>query len=317
MKIKRIFLIGMFLTALLLVSGGCAASGPAPAQGAGKIVYEMRISDDVSDVYIINPDGSGKRAITQGTGWSGTPALSPDGTKIAFASDREGEPEIYVVNVDGSNLTRLTYDRASDFMPAWSPDGKKIAFISTRIYKAPLSGGSFEIETGMELYVMDADGSNVQRLSSNMDDQSAYPDWSPDGKNIVFMNILQIPTINVIAADGSARNSRPLFQRNDMAGWTPKWSPDGKYIYFMAESASGAREIYRMDADGKNTVNLTEKWNPVAVDPSVSPDGKQVVFASEEGDATNLYIMDVASRQVRQLTREPAGASLSRPSWGR
>ncbi len=78
-------------------------------------------------------------------------AWSPDGTKIAFTSDRDGNFEIYVMNADGRNPTRLTSDPATDNFPAWSPDGTKIAFDSRR-------DGNFEI------YVMNADGTNPTRL---------------------------------------------------------------------------------------------------------------------------------------------------------
>jgi Tol biopolymer transport system component len=101
------------------------------------------------------------------------PALSPDGKKIAFASDRDGDFEIYAVSLDrlddGQKLINLTdNDRADELFPAFSPDGKKIAFASDR-------DGNFEI------YVMNSDGSNQTRLTSSKRSE-IYPCYSPDGK---------------------------------------------------------------------------------------------------------------------------------------
>ena len=92
---------------------------------------------------------------TSGGDWD--PAWSPDGTKIAFASDGAralNHGDIFVVNSDGSGRTNLTNDPASDDLPAWSPDGTKIAFVSTR-------GGAHSI------FVMNADGTGVTRLTNN------------------------------------------------------------------------------------------------------------------------------------------------------
>ena len=101
------------------------------------------------------------------------PSWSPDGSQIAFDSDRDGNWEIYVMDADGSNPTNLTNNAADDQRPAWSPDGSKIAFHSNR-------DGNLD-----EIYVMDADGSNPIRLTNNTDNDHC-PSWSPDGSKIAF-----------------------------------------------------------------------------------------------------------------------------------
>src|SRR5216117_1854859 len=100
----------------------------------------------------MNADGSDPRNLTNNPGGDDTPAWSPDGTRIAFTSARDGNWEIYVMNADGSNATRLTDNGAQ--MPAWSPDGTRIAFTSAR-------------DGNWEIYVMNADGSDPRNLTNN------------------------------------------------------------------------------------------------------------------------------------------------------
>ena len=104
------------------------------------------------------------------------PSWSPDGTKIAFDSSRDGNTEIYVMDADGSNQINLTNNSAFDGCFDWSPDGSKIVFTSDR-------GGNFVSRitsdniTMSEIYVMDANGSNQTRLTSTADDLYRELDW--------------------------------------------------------------------------------------------------------------------------------------------
>ncbi len=119
--------------------------------------------------------------LTEGSGKdSEDPVWSPDGDRIVFNSDRDGIWEIYVMRSDGSDLQRLTHAprSLSTGMPAWSPDGKSILFASAR---GPSSANWYDV---VDIYVIDADGSNLQRLTHTGDNGS--PIWSPDGKRIAF-----------------------------------------------------------------------------------------------------------------------------------
>jgi Tol biopolymer transport system component len=126
----------------------------------------------------------------------GSPAWSPDGTRIAFSSERDGNAEIYVMKADGSGVTRLTNTKADDGDPSWSPDGKRIAFVSGRNGKA-------------EIFTMNADGSDQKTLVSMDRGDAVDPRWSPDGATIAFVHRPDGVTgsaaiICTVSADGAA-----------------------------------------------------------------------------------------------------------------
>jgi len=134
-------------------------------------------------IFVVGIDGSNQTRLSPEGVDDYYPAWSPDGTKIAFDSTRDGHSEIYVMNADGSSPTRLTENTVGDFSPAWSPDGSSIAFVSTRDGQA-------------DIYIMDADGSDVTRLTEN----SIYEislSWSPDGTKIAFSGAHDIYVVKV------------------------------------------------------------------------------------------------------------------------
>ena len=105
---------------------------------------------------------------SQGSAWS------PDGSKIAFDRSRDGNFDIYVMNADGANIVQLTRDPGVEARPAWSPDGRSIAFHSTRDHPTGISPND---PVFSNIYVMQADGSNVRRLTSSQY-FDGHPDWS-------------------------------------------------------------------------------------------------------------------------------------------
>ena len=218
--------------------------------------------------------------------------------RIAFESDRDGHTinnffayEIYVMDNDGGNQRNLTKNPADDRSPSWSPDGKRIVFMSNR------DGHAKHGWLTSEIYVMDADGGNTQRLTNN-DRFDASPSWSLDGKRIAFVGN---GAIYVMDTDGGNQQRLTEDRTN---GQDPVWSPDGKQIVFMSNRA-GNMEIYVMDNDGDNQRNLTNN-DRFDEDPSWSPDGKRIAFTSmRNGGDREIYVMDADGHNQRNLTNHP------------
>jgi Tol biopolymer transport system component len=131
------------------------------------------------DIKVMNADGTNPITIAANSANDIFPAWSPNGARIAFSSNRDGDFEIYSVAATGGALTKITRNTSNDVTPTWKPDGTKIAFATDRNESFPIYFG--------EIYVMNANGSGQTNLT-NSSLADVYPNWSPDGAKIAFMS---------------------------------------------------------------------------------------------------------------------------------
>jgi Tol biopolymer transport system component len=269
-----------------------------PAAGSPRIAFGSVRNSGNHDVFLMDLDGSNQIRLTNNPAYDDQPKWSPDGSRIAFLSDRDGNFEIYTMNADGSAQTRLTNNPAADGFPAWSHDGTKIAFVR----------GDLRDPFTFEIFVMNADGSNQIRLT-NDSAIDGVPSWSPDGTKIVFMsggssvfdpNSFEIFVMN---ADGS---SRTRLTNNTIVDGQPSYSPDGTRILFASGNAFSPNgiEIFVMNADGSNRAQLTGN-NVTDGFPAWSFDGFNIVFASgsiADEASVELFMMNANGTNQAKLT---------------
>ena len=221
---------------------GGAECPPAPSFEMG---YVWAIYDSY-DIFRAAPDGSGLTQLTDTPGYDAEATIGPDG-RVVFTSVRDGDMEIYSMNGDGSDVRRLTNRQGPDGGPFFSPDGSKIIFRGREIpdgeeyddFKRLLDEGLWR-PTALELFVMDADGSNLQPVT-DLGGASFGPFWHPDGERIIFSSNWHNPAgrnfdLFIINLDGSGLE-RITF--NDTFDGFPMFSPDGSQLVFA--SNRGAR----------------------------------------------------------------------------
>jgi Tol biopolymer transport system component len=246
--------------------------------GKGKIVFDSnrrRVLGErfnVSDLFLMNHDGTEETFLTRG----GSPTWSPVGPHgkaskmIAFHASASGtgrapkidpgaatiDSDIFVVNVDdlleqGAQPLNITNDPdAVDDDPDWSPDGLKIAFTSHLVTDDQVNS------TTAEIYVMNVDGTEKQRLTFNTEEERG-PNWSPDGTLILYMcrkgsnGTFEICVMN---ADGT-QQTRITF--NTLFEGAPTWSPDGQQIVFNRTMEGEGAQLFVMDANGTGVTQLT------------------------------------------------------------
>ena len=284
----------------MVVASLCVVTAASPttaniraAQPTSRIALS-RCLDDYCGLFVMDADGSNGRFLTltpSSVVGESLGSWSPDGTQLVVESGRDCAPEsgdpclndLYVVNVDGSGMTRLTntVDVAEE-QPAWSPDGRRIAF------GAAVHDINHDL-VGEDIYVMNADGTNVMLLASAPTGGAAFaPAWSPDGTKILYSVMLDSNfAIYMANTDGSApvRLSAPSKSAGDIGG---SWSPDGTKIAFTRLWLPSGNEdgtycqVFVMNADGSNPVQLTN--DPFcANNPSWSPDGTKIALLDTVG----------------------------------
>lgn len=274
---------------------------PLPGSGRGRIAFVSERDSGDAEIYIMNADGSGEKRLTASAGHDWSPAFSPDGTRIAYASSRDAVTQdvhnIYSMDVSGKNVVRLTFNRAWDDFPSWSPDGRRLAFVSTA-------------DNNAEIFVMNSDGTDVRRLTYVARDD-VEPAWSPDGQRLALSSDRSGTHQIYIMSVGSQAYTQVT---RAGANRHPAWSPDGTRLAFYSDR-DGNSEIYVVDLASGSEKRLTH--NPAQDEhPTWSPYEDAIAFWSNRGGSTNdVYVMWADGTGVTRLTSSTA--SDGAPTWGR
>jgi Tol biopolymer transport system component len=232
------------------------------------------------------------------------PTWSPDGSRIVFESNRDGEPAVYTIRPDGSALTRLTPPGTPGEQPNWSPDGKRIVFTSAR-------------DGAGQLFLMGADGSAVVGIPNTRHGFLAA--FSPDGQWLLFASQDTVPStlyrIVVMRPDGSARRRLGDPSKSNEE---PRWTLDGRRVAFtqvpvldrlpdepprdFVRRREQARRLLVIAPDGSDERVLEPGMlERITRDRGLSPDGRWSVYAREQGGVARLYIREEATGAERLL----------------
>ncbi|HTA95056.1 MAG TPA: hypothetical protein VK769_02930 [Verrucomicrobiae bacterium] len=259
-----------------------------------KIAFKSQSENGDGEIYVSDFDGGNPQAVTHEKTIVSAPAWVPGHLGIFYNSYRFGNPDIFYNDLSTGRGRVVARFGGSNISPAPSPDGSKVAMILDK-------------DGWVDLYVADADGSNLKRLTKTPEDESS-PCWSPDGKWICFATkIAERRVLAKISADGGA------VQRISTAGVSnptePDWSPDGKWIAFTSQMGDFNICVIPADGSASPTVLVTGE------DPSWSPNSRTLIFTKRAGWRYTLSVLDVFTKQVKDIGR--ISGNDSQPSWAK
>jgi Tol biopolymer transport system component len=268
-------------------------------------------------LFVMNADGSGKtRVATDLLPFTSTiypldasgPSWSPDGTRLAFVSTRDGNPEIYTVSATGGAVTRLTNNPAADTLPTWLAGGDGIAFTSTR-------------DGGQDVYVMYSNGALVFRITGDAgnnfdaDWQVASPTPPAPASAASRLAFLRVNPANADDTDIYTSNPDGTNEVNithsAQKEKSPAWSPDGKLIAYVRRPD---RQLFVMNADGTNARPLAVV-SDAADKPAWSPDGRRIAFIGGSDLAYTIAVVNLDGTGNELLL--PLNATYSEVAWSR
>lgn len=257
----------------LLAVGGVTAAG-AVAVGLWRAVDAGR--DDAPFA------GWTPRQLTSAPGWEAEPAISPDGSLIAYASDQSGNPDIWLIDVRGGESLRLTTDPAADTNPAWFPDGSAVAFerangAQTSIWKVPRLGGTPHL----------------------LVDDAAHPTIAPDGLRVAFTRRGDSGFGRIGVARLAQGGAGSFLTSDDDGLWDheePAWSPDGATVCYR-----DWRDLWLVPVDGGRARRLTAD-DPTDQEAAWSPDGSWIYFSSMRRGTTALWRIRPSASGLQRVT---------------
>lgn len=231
----------------------------------------------------------------------GVPGIAQ--THIAFTSTRSGHPELWVMDYDGANQRQLTHLGTAALTPRWSPDGTLLAFTCFAPYRGVLSA---------QICLYSTVANRLLRFPA-LPGTNSSPAWSPDGRQLAFMGTALGGT-QIFVSDASGGHRRQITYVPHSVNTSPMWNPKtGQQIVFVSDRG-GSPQLYLMNADGSNVTKIDLPDMGYVIDPAWSPNGQLLAFSwRRPGGNYDLYVMDLASRQLLELTRD-AGRN-ERPSW--
>lgn len=330
----------------------CASPSPAtatPPGHNGRITFHREDDAGFTQVWTANPDLTAEHQVTSGRAYSGWAVWAPDGSRIAFDSDRsDPDPsdgvlvnDVFTMRADGSDVRKLTDSVGFSGDAAYSPNGALLAFDADRGVDSGAPDPPSSLQD-LSVFVMNVDGSGVRQVTTPpLGSSDTEPRFSPDGTRMVFTRfqgghffesgrvVGDTSAVFTVALDGS--------DLRRVTGWGLKagqadWSPDGTAILFeQACCRLGAGGIFRVSSEGGafsaivNGHGFTGRGNETALqvdgyyDPVWSPNGSTVLagreFLDQDGNfRSGLVVVDADGSDLRWVS--PGAHDEHQPDWG-
>ena len=257
-----------------------------------KIAFKVDTGSS-SEIYIADYDGFNAQPVTKDGSLVAAPTWVPGRMALYYTSYKLSNPDIFSHDLASGQRRPIAKYSGLNTSAAVSPDGKRVAMILSK-------GGSPDV------YVCDADGSNLKRLTSTKEDESS-PCWSPDGQWICYAaKLRERRSLWKIRSTGGEAQRIPTV--GVLNPTEPDWSPDGKFIVFTA--MMGGFEICVVPAQGGDARQVG-----AGEDPSWAPNSRTIIFARRQGGRRTLSLLDVPTKQTKDVSR--ISGSNSQPSWAK
>lgn len=324
--------IGILVGAVVLLGGGAALAAysgilngggdePSPTQSLPLAVADPSETQapgisptPVPPSSTVSPSDTPQPTLTPSNPPSPSPApeLLGGGGRIAFSSDRgEGfQLQIWTMNPDGSEPRQLTFGPGDKVNPAWSPDGRRL------LYSAPGGEDQFGNDLGMDIYVINVDGSGIQNLTQSQGDDTE-PDWSPDGSRIIFTsdrinNLRQIFIVDIACEEPPTscqfQNEPFNFSQGYAVEYSASWSPDGSSIAVTTSINNARGRIFIRSAGGGEPSRLDRSDTIIGADHlDWSPDGQVIAFTWLQPTLNEIYFVPVDDPGRREKLTNSAG----------
>jgi len=291
---------------VLITSLFCLAIGAAlviaPHLPAQEFAFVADLNDRY-DIYTLDIQRGITRNLTGNSDSSNNfwPTWSPDGRRMVYVAEHEGNSDLYVMDSNGQNRHRLTGDPGGEHQPNWSPDGRQIVFMGRQ-------------ERGGKLYVIswdDAGEIGTPQQITRDDYDNAVPIWSPDGTYIAYVSVRE-GRYEIYITEAAHPTRAKRFSANSWDAYTMAWSPDGTQLA-LNTNARGNSEIIVLDiATGASPRNLTNHQGDDD-GPAWSTEG--ILFESDRGGSRNIYWMQADGSHVRRLTALQFPDYAFSPAW--
>lgn len=252
------------------------------------IVFASTRHEEAPNLYVQRTDGVAVRQLTNDAASEVQPAFSPDGQRIAFASNRAGDWDIWVIHIDGTNAVQVTSGPGDDLHPSWSPDGQRLVYCR----RGPQDGS-------WGLWIVNATAGGGRQFIGN----GLFPEWSPKGDVIAYQRARQrgsrwfsLWTLTLV--EGEPRFPTEIAASGDVAMITPTFSPDGRMLAYTAmrsaptletgsTSGSISSDIWIVSLDGRGRRCMTDGYGRHH-SPVFGPDGR-LYFISDRDGASRVW----------------------------